>query len=79
MLGRIARTAILLLLGVIFILFLVANRHTATISVDPFNSANPAYAAPVPLGVLMLVPLKRLTPNGLTLSASSPGPIRVGR
>lgn len=57
MLGRIARTAILLLLGVAIILFLVANRHVATISVDPFNSADPAYAAPVPLGVLMLVPL----------------------
>jgi uncharacterized integral membrane protein len=57
MLGRIARTAILLLLGVVIILFLVANRHVATISIDPFNSAAPAYAAPVPLGVLMLVPL----------------------
>jgi uncharacterized integral membrane protein len=57
MLGRIARTAILLLLGVVIILFLVANRHAATISVDPFNAADPAYAAPVPLGVLMLVPL----------------------
>jgi uncharacterized integral membrane protein len=57
MLGRIAKTAILLLLGVAIILFLVANRHVATISVDPFNSADPAYAAPVPLGGLMLVPL----------------------
>jgi uncharacterized integral membrane protein len=57
MLGRIAKTAILLLLGVVIVLFLVANRHAATISVDPFNTADPAYAAPVPLGVLMLVPL----------------------
>jgi uncharacterized integral membrane protein len=57
MLGRIARTAILLLLGVVTVLFLVANRHVATISLDPFNSADPAYAAPVPLGVLMLLPL----------------------
>jgi uncharacterized integral membrane protein len=57
MLGKIARTAILLLLGIIIVLFLVANRHVATISVDPFNSADPAFAAPVPLGVLMLLPL----------------------
>jgi uncharacterized integral membrane protein len=57
MLGRIARTAVVLVLGLVIILFLVANRHVATISVDPFNSADPAYAAAVPLGVLMLMPL----------------------
>jgi len=57
MLGRIARTAVLLVLGIVIVLFLVANRHLATLSVDPFNSADPAYAAAVPLGVLMLIPL----------------------
>ena len=29
--------------------------------------------------VLMLAPLKRFTPNGLTLSLSSPGPVSSGR
>jgi hypothetical protein len=57
MLGRIVRTAILLVLGIVVVLFLVANRHGATISLDPFNSGNPAFAAPVPLGALMLIPL----------------------
>lgn len=42
-------------LGVIFIVFAVANRHLVTVSFDPFNSANPSVAVSLPLFVVIIV------------------------
>ena len=35
-------------LGVIFVIFAVANRHLVTVSFDPFNSTTPAVAVTLP-------------------------------
>ena len=45
---------VLIPLGLIFIVFAVANRHLVTVSFDPFNSADPAIAASLPLFVLII-------------------------
>ena len=42
-------------LGLIFIVFAVANRHWVTVSFDPFNSVDPAIKASMPLFVLIIV------------------------
>jgi len=42
-------------LGVIFVVFAVANRHFVTVSFDPFNSAKPSVAVTMPLFVLIIV------------------------
>ena len=42
-------------LGVIFIVFAVANRHLVTVSFDPFNSVNPSLAVTMPLFVVIIV------------------------
>jgi uncharacterized integral membrane protein len=42
-------------LGVIFIVFAVANRHLVTVSFDPFNSADPLVAVSLPLFVVIIV------------------------
>ena len=42
-------------LGIIFIVFAVANRHLVTVSFDPFNSANPSVAVSMPLFVVIIV------------------------
>jgi uncharacterized integral membrane protein len=42
-------------LGLIFIVFAVANRHWVTVSFDPFNSADPAIKLSLPLFVLIIV------------------------
>lgn len=42
-------------LGLIFIVFAVANRHFVTVSFDPFNSASPAVSVSMPLFVLIIV------------------------
>jgi uncharacterized integral membrane protein len=41
-------------LGLIFIVFAVANRHLVTVSFDPFNSSNPAVAVTLPLFVVII-------------------------
>lgn len=48
-------TLFVILLGLIFITFAVANRHFVTVSFDPFNSVNPAVSASMPLFVLIIV------------------------
>jgi uncharacterized integral membrane protein len=48
-------TLFVILLGLIFVTFAVANRHFVTVSFDPFNSANPAISASMPLFVLIIV------------------------
>ena len=42
-------------LGILFIVFAVANRHFVTVSFDPFNSANPSLAVSMPLFVVIIV------------------------
>ena len=41
-------------LGLIFIIFAVANRHWVTVSFDPFNSVNPTVAVSMPLFVVII-------------------------
>jgi uncharacterized integral membrane protein len=41
-------------LALIFLVFAVANRHFATVSFDPFNSADPALSVTLPLFVLII-------------------------
>jgi uncharacterized integral membrane protein len=41
-------------LGLIFIVFAVANRHLVTVSFDPFNSVNPSLAVTMPLFVVII-------------------------
>ena len=45
---------ILVPLGLIFIVFAVANRHFVTVSFDPFNSVDPALAVSLPLFALII-------------------------
>jgi uncharacterized integral membrane protein len=46
---------ILIPLGVIFVVFAVANRHFVTVSFDPFNSTAPSLSVSLPLFVLIIV------------------------
>ena len=41
-------------LGLIFIIFAVANRHWVTVSFDPFNSVTPTIAVSLPLFVVII-------------------------
>ncbi len=41
-------------LGLIFVVFAVANRHMVTVSFDPFNSSNPSVGIPLPLFVVII-------------------------
>jgi uncharacterized integral membrane protein len=45
---------VLIPLGLIFIVFAVANRHLVTVSFDPFNSTDPSVAVRLPLFVLII-------------------------
>ena len=48
-------TALVLIpLGVIFVVFAVANRHLVTVSFDPFNSSDPSVGFRLPLFVLII-------------------------
>jgi uncharacterized integral membrane protein len=42
-------------LGLIFVVFAVANRHFVTVSFDPFNVADPSLSISLPLFVLLIV------------------------
>lgn len=53
MLRKVVTLIIVVPLAIIIIAFAVANRQTVTLSFDPFSSANPAYAARLPLFVLI--------------------------
>lgn len=54
MLRKIVNVLIVLPLALIFIVFAVANRHLVTVSFDPFNSADPAVGATLPLFVVIV-------------------------
>ncbi|HEY8336330.1 MAG TPA: DUF1049 domain-containing protein, partial [Tardiphaga sp.] len=48
-------TALVLIpLGVLFIVFAVANRHLVTVSFDPFNSTDPSIGLTMPLFVAII-------------------------
>jgi uncharacterized integral membrane protein len=42
-------------LGVIFVVFAVANRHLVTVSIDPFNSSDPSLGFSLPLFAVIIV------------------------
>jgi uncharacterized integral membrane protein len=45
---------VLIPLGLIFVVFAVANRHWVTVSFDPFNAINPSVAVTLPLFVVII-------------------------
>src|ERR1700722_17359526 len=45
---------VLVPLGLIFVVFAVANRHLVTVSFDPFNSRDPSVAVTLPLFVVII-------------------------
>jgi len=48
-------TAVIMIpLGLIFIVFAVANRHLVTVSLDPFNSSDPSAGVTLPLFVVII-------------------------
>jgi uncharacterized integral membrane protein len=55
MFRKIVTTIIVVPLATLIIAFAVANRQLVTVSFDPFNSTNPAYAVPLPLFILIFV------------------------
>jgi uncharacterized integral membrane protein len=55
MIRKIVTAVILVPLAIIIIAFAVANRQTVTVAFDPFDTAQPAYAAALPLFVLIFV------------------------
>ena len=54
MIRKIVKALILVPLAIILIAFAVANRQTVTVSFDPFDKAEPAFALALPLYVLIL-------------------------
>jgi uncharacterized integral membrane protein len=48
-------TLLVILLGLFFIIFAVANRHLVTVSFDPFNSTTPTVAITLPLFLVLIV------------------------
>jgi uncharacterized integral membrane protein len=55
MFRKIVTTIIVVPLATLIIAFAVANRQLVTVSFDPLNSTNPAYAVPLPLFILIFV------------------------
>jgi uncharacterized integral membrane protein len=45
---------VLIPLGIVFIVFAVANRREVTVSFDPFNTTDPAIAVSLPLFVVII-------------------------
>src|ERR1700727_3371731 len=45
---------VLIPLGLVFVIFAVANRHLVTVSFDPFNSTDPSVAVRLPLFVVII-------------------------
>jgi len=55
MIRKIATLVVVVPLAAVIIAFAVANRHAVTVAFDPFSASNPAYAATVPLFVLIFI------------------------
>ncbi len=46
---------VLIPLGLVFVVFAVANRHLVTVSFDPFNASNPSVGVTLPLFVVIIL------------------------
>ena len=57
MFRKIVTAIIVLPLAAVIIAFAVANRQTVTVSFDPFSTTSPAYAATLPLFVVVFAVL----------------------
>ena len=55
MIRKVVMAVILVPLAALIIAFAVANRQIVTVSFDPFDTVHPAYAASLPLFVLIFV------------------------
>lgn len=55
MVRKIVTAIVIIPLAAILIAFAVANRHMVTVSFDPFSAADPAYAATLPLFLMIFV------------------------
>jgi uncharacterized integral membrane protein len=55
MMRKIATAVIVVPLAILIVAFAVANRQVVTVSFDPFSAASPAYAASLPLFLLIFV------------------------
>jgi uncharacterized integral membrane protein len=55
MFRKVVTAVIVVPLAAIIIAFAVANRQAVTVSFDPFSSSQPAYAATLPLFVLIFI------------------------
>jgi uncharacterized integral membrane protein len=55
MFRKVVTAVIVIPLAIVIVAFAVANRQVVTVSFDPFSSASPAYAASLPLFVLIFV------------------------
>jgi uncharacterized integral membrane protein len=55
MLRKIVTTFVVVPLGLVLVVFAVANRHAVTVSLDPFGSDAPALSATVPLFIVILL------------------------
>jgi uncharacterized integral membrane protein len=55
MMRKIVTAVIVVPLAIVIIAFALANRQVVTVSFDPFSAASPAYAASLPLFVLIFV------------------------
>jgi uncharacterized integral membrane protein len=55
MLRKIITALILVPLGLVLLVFMVANRHAVTVSLDPFGSDAPALSATLPLFLVILL------------------------
>ncbi len=54
MLRKIFNALVILPLAILFVVFAVANRHTVTLSFDPFSSNDPALSLSLPLFVVII-------------------------
>jgi len=52
---KIVTAIIVIPLAIVIVAFAVANRQMVTVSFDPFSTSNPAYAATLPLFVLIFI------------------------
>jgi uncharacterized integral membrane protein len=55
MVRKIVTAVIVIPLAIVIVAFALANRQVVTVSFDPFSSTTPAYAASLPLFVLIFV------------------------
>lgn len=57
MIRRLVSALVVLPLGLVLVIFAVANRHAVTVSLDPFGADAPALTATLPLFLLILLML----------------------